>query len=251
MRPASAWAATARGTVGGNLAAVGGQTGQIPGPLYSDTPVREPAGDGAGRLQPGDLRAVAVRLDANRFLNLEISALEADGKGKVVSSPRVITADQVKALIEQGDEFPYQPRPAAARRRSQFRKATLKLEVTPQITPEGNVIMRRRRQPRTASARSSPACRDRHQARQDAGAGRERRHGRDRRHLRAGRAHRVTKVPFLGDIPYLGNLFKTTTAQSNKTELLIFLTPEGRQRAVAALSDGTRTPRNGRPEGRS
>src|SRR5690606_6841924 len=78
---------------------------------------------------------------ANRFLNLEISALEADGKGNVVSSPRVITADQVKALIEQGEELPYQAATSSGATNVEFRKASLKLEVTPQITPEGNVIL--------------------------------------------------------------------------------------------------------------
>ena len=78
---------------------------------------------------------------ANRFLNLELSALEADGKGKIVSSPRVITADQQKALIEQGEELPYQVATSSGATSLQFRKANLKLEVTPQITPEGNVIL--------------------------------------------------------------------------------------------------------------
>ena len=79
---------------------------------------------------------------ANRFLNLEISALEADGKGKVVSSPRVVTADQVKATIEQGEELPYQVASASGATSIAFRKANLKLEVTPQITPEGSIILK-------------------------------------------------------------------------------------------------------------
>ena len=78
---------------------------------------------------------------ANRFLNLEISALEADGKGKIVSSPRIVTADQNKALIEQGTELPYQQATSSGATSVQFRKANLKLEVTPQITPEGNIIL--------------------------------------------------------------------------------------------------------------
>ena len=78
---------------------------------------------------------------ANRFLNLELSAMEADGKGKIVSSPRVVTADQVKALIEQGTEFPYQTATSSGATSLAFRKANLKLEVTPQITPEGNIIL--------------------------------------------------------------------------------------------------------------
>jgi len=79
---------------------------------------------------------------ANRFLNLEISALEADGKGKVVSSPRVVTADQVQAIIEQGEELPYQVASASGATSIAFRKANLKLEVTPQITPEGSIILK-------------------------------------------------------------------------------------------------------------
>ncbi len=72
---------------------------------------------------------------SNHLMALEISALEADGKGKVVSSPRVITADQVKALIEQGTELPYQVASSSGATSIAFRKANLKLEVTPQITP--------------------------------------------------------------------------------------------------------------------
>jgi type IV pilus assembly protein PilQ len=78
---------------------------------------------------------------ANQFLNLEISALEADGKGKVVASPRVVTADQTKALIEQGTELPYQVSNGNGAASISFRKANLKLEVTPQITPEGAVVL--------------------------------------------------------------------------------------------------------------
>jgi type IV pilus assembly protein PilQ len=78
---------------------------------------------------------------AKRFLNLELSALEGDGKGRIVSSPRVITADQTRALIEQGTALPYQVASASGATSIAFRKANLKLEVTPQITPEGNIIL--------------------------------------------------------------------------------------------------------------
>ena len=94
-----------------------------------------------GGYNPATFALSLFGASANRFLNLEISALEADGKGKVVSSPRVITADQVKALIEQGTELPYQTATSSGATALQFRKANLKLEVTPQITPEGNVIL--------------------------------------------------------------------------------------------------------------
>ena len=84
---------------------------------------------------------------ANRFLNLEISAMEADGKGKVVSSPRVVTADKVPAVIEQGEELPYSTlicsgTPSVCNPGVAFKKMNLKLEVTPQITPDGGIILK-------------------------------------------------------------------------------------------------------------
>ena len=90
---------------------------------------------------PGTFAVSLFNSSFSRLLNLEISALEADGKGKVVSSPRVVTADQTKALIEQGTELPYQIATASGATSIAFRKANLKLEVTPQITPEGSIIL--------------------------------------------------------------------------------------------------------------
>ena len=77
----------------------------------------------------------------SRFLNLEVSALQADGKGKIISSPRVITADQVEATIEQGTEIPYQQATSSGATSVAFKKATLSLKVKPQITPDDNIIM--------------------------------------------------------------------------------------------------------------
>src|SRR5690606_424073 len=96
---------------------------------------------GAGGFAPAAFAISLFSSAANRFLNLEISALEADGRGKIVSSPRVVTADQVKALIEQGTEYPYQTATSSGATAIAFRKANLKLEVTPQITPEGGIIL--------------------------------------------------------------------------------------------------------------
>jgi type IV pilus assembly protein PilQ len=163
---------------------------------------------------------------ATRFLSLEISALEADGKGKIVSSPRVITADQVKALIEQGEELPYQTATSSGATALQFRKANLKLEVTPQITPEGNVLM------------EVDVTKDSVGRVTAAGFAIDTKHVKTQVLVDNGgtvviggifeQSERddVTKVPFLGDIPVLGNLFKTRTRSTNKTELLIFLTPK-------------------------
>jgi type IV pilus assembly protein PilQ len=163
---------------------------------------------------------------ANRFLNLEISALEADGKGKVVSSPRVVTADQVKAVIEQGEELPFQTATSSGATALQFRKASLKLEVTPQITPEGNVIL------------DVDVNKDSVGRVTAAGFAIDTKHVKTQVMVENGGTvviggifeqsdrEDVTKVPFLGDVPYLGNLFKTRNKTSNKTELLIFITPK-------------------------
>jgi type IV pilus assembly protein PilQ len=161
-----------------------------------------------------------------RFLNLEISALEADGRGKIVSSPRIITTDQVKALIEQGTEIPYQTATSSGATAIQFRKAVLKLEVTPQITPEGNIILDVDVNKDSAGATTA------------AGILINTKHVKTQVLVDNGGTvviggifeqtdqEDVTKVPLLGDIPVLGNLFKTRTRTANKTELLVFLTPK-------------------------
>lgn len=161
-----------------------------------------------------------------RFLNLEISASEADGKTKIVSSPRVVTADQVKALIEQGTELPYQQATSSGATSIAFRKANLKLEVTPQITPEGNIIL------------NVDVNKD--------SVGRETSNGFaiDTKHIQTqvlvenggtvviggifeqNDRDNVTKVPLLGDLPGVGNLFKQTTRSATKSEMLVFITPK-------------------------
>lgn len=161
-----------------------------------------------------------------RILNLEISAMEADGKGKIVSSPRIVTADQVKALIEQGTELPYQQATSSGATSIAFRKANLKLEVTPQITPEGNIIL------------NVDVNKD--------SVGRSTTNGFaiDTKHIQTqvlvenggtvviggifeqNEREDVTKVPLLGDIPGVGNLFKQRTRTANKSELLVFISPK-------------------------
>jgi type IV pilus assembly protein PilQ len=127
---------------GGNYNAIGYQTDQSPPVSFDNSQfVNLPA---ANISSGGSVATFALSLfgaTANRFLNLEISALEAEGKGNIVSSPRVITADQTKARIEQGEEIPYQQATSSGATSVAFKKASLRLEVTPQITPEGNVIL--------------------------------------------------------------------------------------------------------------
>jgi len=163
---------------------------------------------------------------ANRFLNLEISALEADGKGKVVSSPRVVTADQIKALIEQGTELPYQVASSSGATSIAFRKANLKLEVTPQITPEGNIILALDVNKDTVGQSTA------------AGFAINTKHIQTQVLVENGgtvviggifemtESDSETKVPLLGDLPGVGNLFKTRSRIANKQEMLVFITPK-------------------------
>ncbi len=217
-----------RVTVGGNLNAVGAQTLQTntTGVTFSDTNFLNLPATGQNGFDPATFALSLFGASANRFLNLEISALEADGKGKVVSSPRVVTADQQKALIEQGEELPYQVATSSGATSLQFRKANLKLEVTPQVTPEGNVIL------------DVDVTKDSVGRATAAGFAINTKHVKTQVLVENGGTvviggifeqndrEDITKVPFLGDVPYLGNLFKTRTTTSTKTELLIFLTPK-------------------------
>ncbi|WP_068174427.1 type IV pilus secretin PilQ [Hydrogenophaga taeniospiralis] len=180
---------------------------------------------GAGGFQPAAFALSLFSSAANRFLNLEISALEADGRGKIVSSPRVVTADQVKALIEQGTEYPYQTATSSGATAIAFRKANLKLEVTPQITPEGSIIL------------DVDINKDSRGETTTAGIAINTKHVQTQVLIENGgtvviggifeqiEIDDVTKVPLLGDIPFMGNLFKNKSKTANKSELLIFITP--------------------------
>lgn len=180
---------------------------------------------GAGGFAPAAFAISLFSSAANRFLNLEISALEADGRGKIVSSPRVVTADQVKALIEQGTEFPYQTATSSGATAISFRKANLKLEVTPQITPEGSIIL------------DVDVNKDSRGETTAAGIAINTKHIQTQVLVENGgtvviggifeliEIDDTTKVPLLGDLPVLGNLFKNKSKTSNKSELLVFITP--------------------------
>jgi len=218
-------------TVGSNYNLVGWQTRQTSvDPGYNNTNVVNlPANTSSDSFAGAVAQTVAVSLfsaTANRFLNLELSALESDGKGKVVSSPRIITADQVKAIIEQGEELPYQVATASGATSIAFRKANLKLEVTPQITPEGSVIL------------NVDVNKDSRGTLTPQGYAINTKHAQTQVLVENGgtvviggiytqdEGETINKVPLLGDVPFLGNLFKNKTRTTSKTELLIFLTPK-------------------------
>jgi len=214
----------------GNYLGVGEQTGQatitsgsyIPNTQFVNLPANTSTLGGASA---ASFALSLFSASAQKFLNLELSALEADGKGKIISSPRVITADQIKALIEQGTELPYQVATSSGATSIQFRKANLKLEVTPQITPEGNVIL------------DVDVNKDSVGQNTPAGFAIDTKHVKTQVLVENGgtvviggiytqnEREDINKVPFLGDVPVLGYLFKNTVRSTGKTELLVFLTP--------------------------
>jgi type IV pilus assembly protein PilQ len=215
-------------TVGGTYGGIGYQTGQSATGDYANTQfVNLPANTSTlGGASAATFALSLFGAASNRFLNLELSALEAEGRGKLVSSPRVITADQVKALIEQGTELPYQTATSSGATAIQFRKANLKLEVIPQITPEGSIIL------------DVDVNKDSVGQQTAAGYAINTKHVKTQVLVENGgtvviggifeisETESVNKVPFLGDIPYVGALFRNKTRASNKTELLVFLTPK-------------------------
>lgn len=163
-----------------------------------------------------------------QFLNTEISALESDGKGKVISSPRVMTANQIEAVIEQGVEIPYQQATSSGATSISFKKANLSLKVKPQITPDGKITM------------TLDINKDTPNTLLTTGAG----VAIDTKHVKTevlvenggtvviGGIYTQTtrdntqRIPFFGDLPYIGWLFKNREWIDDKTELLVFITPK-------------------------
>ncbi len=173
----------------------------------------------------GNFAFTLFRLPAGFLLNLELSALETDQRGKVVSSPRVTTANQQKAIIEQGTEIPYQAATSSGATSIQFKEATLSLEVTPQITPDDRIIMDLlvKKDRVGAVFAGVPSIETQRVQTQVLVANGE-------TSVLGGiyeqtQRSDVDKVPFFGNLPVLGHLFKRTTRVDEKTELLIFITP--------------------------
>ena len=160
------------------------------------------------------------------LLDLEISALQAESKGEIISTPRVVTADKKKALIEQGVEIPYLTAASSGATTVSFKKAVLSLEVTPQVTPDEHVIMDLKVNSDSVGQVFSgvPSINTREvntQVLVENG-----------QTVVLGGVHEeenknsTTKVPFLGDIPMLGKLFQNNQKNTDKRELLIFVTPK-------------------------
>ncbi|MEO8417305.1 MAG: type IV pilus secretin PilQ [Methylophilaceae bacterium] len=181
----------------------------------------------------GNFAFSLFRLPAGFMLNLELSALETDKRGKVVSSPRVTTANQQKAIIEQGTEIPYQQATSSGATSVSFKKASLSLEVTPQITPDEKIIMDLEVKKDSVGQifASIPSIDTQRVQTQVLVANGE-------TAVLGGiyqqtERNDVDKVPFLGDLPFIGNAFKRRIRQNDKTELLIFITPKVMDESLA------------------
>jgi len=209
-----------------NTVAVGAGNAETGAGVVTGNQVKLPAGSAGQTLNtPASFAVSLFNAAADRFINVEISALEADGRGKVVSRPRVVTTDQTKALIEQGTELPYQNASASGATSITFRKANLKLEVTPQITPDGSVVLEVDVN-RDSVGQVTPA-----------GFAINTKHVKTQVRVEDGGTvvlggifeetdrNNEAKVPGLGDVPGLGWLFKNRDQAQRKSELLIFLTP--------------------------
>jgi type IV pilus assembly protein PilQ len=170
-------------------------------------------------------------LDSNYVVDLEITAAQREGRGEVISSPRVITANGKEAVIEQGTEIPYQESASSGATTTQFKKAVLSLKVTPQITPDDRIILDLTVSKDSvgqilpsATGGSVPSIDTRNVTTQVlvndgqtvvlGGI------------LETERRDTVNKVPWLGDVPGLGLLFRSKSKTDNKDELLIFVTPK-------------------------
>ena len=214
--------------VSGNYLGSGEQTLQAqltPQSFIPNTQFVQLPASGLNGFPAGSLSLSIFSQSMQRFLFLELSALEADGKGKIISSPRVLTADQVEALIEQGTEIPYQAATSSGATAVQFRKASLSLKVKPQITPDGNISM------------SLDVNKDAPGASVAGGVSINTKHVKTEVLVENGgtvviggiyeQTDRtdITKVPLLGDLPLVGWLFKNSTVATGKTELLVFITP--------------------------
>jgi type IV pilus assembly protein PilQ len=187
-------------------------------------------GDGSSMFQPtgyGELNLSLFNRNMTRFLNLELQALESDGRGRVVSSPRVLTANQVEASIEQGTDIPYQEASSSGATSVSFKKAVLSLKVKPQITPDGRLqlaIEVKKDRPLYEAAVNGQTPIETKNIKSEVlieNGGTVVIGGIYEEEETTG----VDRVPVLGELPVLGALFRSTSKVSNRKELLVFVTP--------------------------
>ncbi len=220
---------TLNGTNGSLNGNIGASTATLSGsPLLSTTvtPVNTPNVNLPSAGTAGAFSMLLFNSSMSKLLSVELTALETDSKGKVISSPRVVTSDQTEATIATGTEVPYQQASSSGATNVAFKAATLSLSVKPQITPDDNVIMDIKVNKDSvgtlyAGVPSIDTNRVTTQVLVENGG----------TVVIGGvfsqvQSDGVNKVPFLGDIPFLGALFRSSAKIDNKGELLIFITPK-------------------------
>ncbi|MEL0081907.1 MAG: type IV pilus secretin PilQ, partial [Gammaproteobacteria bacterium] len=193
--------------------------------------VNMPAG-GLGGIAPNSI-AFAIS-KADRLLELELSALEAEGKGEILSNPRVVTSNQREAVISQGTQIAYQEASSSGATSTSFQDAVLSLRVTPQITPDEHIIMDLEVSKDAVGALvggvptidtqniNTQVLVDNGDTIVIGGI------------YEQTQTRSATRTPFLGDLPYVGFLFRTTAQTNDKSELLIFVTPKILRDGLAA-----------------
>ena len=168
-----------------------------------------------------------MKINNGRLINLELSALETDRKGRVIASPRVVTAHGIEAIIEQGDRVPYQQATSSGATSIRFMDATLRLKVKPLITYNGQIDMELNVNQDKIGTPINQFLPPPINTKQVTTKVLVENGGTvviggifDRTENNV-----VNKVPLLGDIPVIGNVFRNTSKQDDKRELLIFVTP--------------------------
>ncbi|MCX7897288.1 MAG: type IV pilus secretin PilQ [Rhodocyclaceae bacterium] len=225
-----------RWAVGGNIIDPGVHSGQVgnytPDFLKEAMNVNLPATSvGAATSQAGAFSLILFNSAKTQFLNLELSALEADKRGKIISSPRVVTANQVEALIEQGTEIPYLQASASGATNVAFKKAVLSLRVTPQITPDGRVLLKLAINKDAPSTVPIPGTVGTQIAIDTKKVETEVVVDNGGTVVIGGiflqnQVETVQRIPFFGDLPVVGPLFRQRTKDDDSTELLVFITPK-------------------------
>ena len=194
-----------------------------------------------GGLTPAALGLALAHLNNNHLLDLELSALESEGKAELVSSPRLITTNQQPAIIDSGQEIPYQETTGNGATAVTFRKAVLSLRVLPQITPDNKILLELKINQDSTSAQmfnGVPAILTKEiQTHVLVNNGQTIVLGGI---YQQDKTSKVTRVPFLGKIPVVGNLFRNKHIAMTNEELLIFITPKIITSALKGKSSFTR-----------
>ena len=194
-------------------------------PVYSGLTAANNLSVNLGAANPAGSIAFGLLSISDLLLDLELSAMQADNKGEVISSPKVLTADKQTAKIMSGTQIPYQEASASGATSTSFIEAALSLEVTPNITPEGRIGMDLSIENGSPTIINGATAVSKDSIKTNVVVD-------DGQTVVLGGVFKntlgndVTKIPFLGDLPYVDRFFKRTSKSNNKQELLIFVTPK-------------------------